>query len=412
MTDFCQDYQAANNVIARRSPYLPVRCWIQSVVNFPSTAEYDAHPPTSVLFVLPLGMLPMIPATLLWGLFCLTSYLVTGWLILKELGWRSLAGGAFFVFGSALWPPFADSEKMLNFSQVLTLLLISAWVCERKGHPRYAGILIGVAGLLKFWPALLLLSSIVQRRWSVVWSGVFTFVVGTLLTLLVLGPGAYSTYLGAVQTNEHFYVPSEMNLSLVSVVTRLFIGNRGPGYTATPLFHELPLPAAILLGELIAVLFLGGVLGFLRWCCRQGSSEAGQLLAYGLLVTVVLLIFPVTWYWGTVTLLLPCATLVLALRQIPPPPTWWWWALAVSLLVPSGFAWPISWGTGYLLGIAPPVLAGWITLLFDLPCAALALFAGLQAWLLWQIVSHAESNQVIVNDAVSQPEELMTQQVR
>lgn len=387
VTDFCQDYQAARYVLQGLSPYLPVHCG-SAYGRLPAPVEYDAHPPFSVLLVLPLGLLPKLSASLLWGLVCLASYLAAGWLLLKELGWRSLGGIALFVAGSAVFPSFIDAEKIQNFGQILTLLLVAAWVLERRGHATWAGALIGLAGLLKIWPAALLLGALLLRRWPLVRSGAVTLVAGSLLALLVLGPSANLAYLGPVQANEQYWVPSEVNLSVVGVVVRPLAGYHGPtnpSYVIPSLVQGFSLAGAVLLGEIVALAFLMGTLVFLWWQRKQQMSEAGQLLSYGLLVTVMLLVFPTTWYWSMITLLLPGATLFLALRRIHRPPTWWWLALEASLLMPFGLDFPIGWAAGTLLHTYPAgFFTGWIALLFDLPTIGVLVFSGLQAWLLWQ----------------------------
>ncbi len=387
MNDFCQDYGAVHFVLQGQSPYGMLRCWTSAGVRIPAPIEYDAHPPSSVLLFLSLGLLPRLGATLLWGVSCVAMYLATGWLLLKELRWRLPASLALFALGSAFWPPAALSAQLLNFAQLLTLLLLVAWLLERRGHTTWAGIVLGLAGLLKFWPAALLLGFVLQRRWKPALAGCVTLVVGSLLTLLVLGWHGYADYLGPVQANERYWVPSDVNLSLVGVVARPFTGYPENTYTIPALVSGVSLATAVLLGECFAGLVLVGALCWLVWCCRRGRSQAEGLLTYGVLLTVVLLVFPMTWYWEAITLLLPCATLILALRQLPRPPSWWWIALEASLLVLFGGAWLVIYLANWLFQRHLGGLAGWATLLFDVPSAALVVFAGLQAWVLWQVSS-------------------------
>ena len=390
MTDFCQDYLAAQNVLRAQSPYLPIRCWVGvPAVHLPISIEYDSHPPPSVLLFLPLALLSRLDATLIWGCCCLAAYLAAGWLLLKTVGWSSLAGVAVFVLFSAIWPPLRSAEAELNYDQVMLLLLVAAWLLERKGHSRWAGVLIGLAGLLKLWPAALLLGAGIDRRWKLVSAGALTLFGGTLLTLLALGAPAYGAYLGPVQANYRALVPSELNLSLVGVITRSLAGYRGPPYVLPAVFGGLSLGEAVWLGEAIAGLFLIGTLLLLWWCGRHEKSEAGKLLGSGLLVTGLLLVFPAVWYASMILLLLPCTTLLLALRQLPRPPRWWLLALEGCLLLLFGGAWLIPQHT--LQGPATN-LTGWETGLFALPTGALLLFAGLQAWLLLQVGNRAVTN--------------------
>jgi hypothetical protein len=123
-------------------------------------------------------------------------------------------------------------------------------------------------------------------------------------------------------------------------------------------------------------------LALIWWATRRSQSDVTLPLSQGLLVTMLLLAFPVNPYWGQVTLLLPFAPLILALRQVPKPPRWWYLLLAVSLAGPLDLGWYFYKVPGWALRQGVP--AGWVTLLFGVPMAALLLFAGLQAYLLWR----------------------------
>ncbi len=381
-TDFCTDYTAAERVRQGLQPYIPLHCSAGSF-SFPNgLREYDTHPPSSVLLLLPFALLSMSQAVLIWGLCSLAAYLASGALLLKELGWYTLRGGALFVVGSMLWLPFLFSETFLNFGQILTLLLIIAWLLARRGQHGWAAWLLGMAGLLKLWPAALLLLLPIQGRWRPALVGGVTLALGMLLALLVVGPDAYVTYLGPVRLNETLAAPSEANVSLVGAVARLFTGL--PSGLA-PLLPGLSLMAGVALAEGLAALFLVGVVGLLWWSYRRGDSEVVDLLSMGLLVTALLLAFPMTWYWMLITLLLPCATTLLALRQLPRPPRWWLALLVGGLLPVAGPGWIAIRLPEWLQQVEHAGPVAWHFLVLGLPTVGLLCFAGAQAWLLWRV---------------------------
>jgi hypothetical protein len=383
--DFCQDYQAVQHLLQGRSAYAAVHCWVGvGTSNVPITSEYDPHPPASVLLALPFGLFPHPSATLLWGCFCLAAYLAAGWFLLGEVGWRSLPGVALFALGSALWPPLRLSLSLQNFAEVTLLLLVGSWLLERRGKHRWAGVLLGLAALLKLWPVALLLGAIIYRRWAIVRSALLILVSGALLTVLILGPRAIANYLGPVQANEHAWVPGRENLSIVGAVARPLTGYNDHTYVVPQLLTGVSLSSAVLLGEIVAGVILLATLFFL-WRCRQrDTSAAGELLAQSVLIPLLLLIFPVTWYWSLTVLLLPAALLLLALRQLKSPPTWWWLSLHITLLFPLGAAWLSLWLANGLLEQPQNAFTGWVTLLYDVPTAALLMLGGLQAWLMWK----------------------------
>jgi hypothetical protein len=132
-----------------------------------------------------------------------------------------------------------------------------------------------------------------------------------------------------------------------------------------------------------------GILALLwrRW--RLAPRPAPAALSWGILVTVLLLVFPLTWLWEVIPLLLPCAAIVLAQRQVGRPPRWWLVWLGFSLL-------PLALHRSWLLGMAGWLLhqqaaglAGLGVLLYGLPTYGLLLFTGAQLWLLWRAQSPA-----------------------
>jgi hypothetical protein len=105
-----------------------------------------------------------------WGIFSIVCWLGSLGLILRELWpairqrlapmWRPLLIAALINF-----PPV---ESHLFWGQVqlqLLLLLTASWLCLRRGREGWAGVLLGLAIVLKLFPALLIAPLLVQRRW-------------------------------------------------------------------------------------------------------------------------------------------------------------------------------------------------------------------------------------------------------
>lgn len=380
--DFCQDYIAAQRLLHGEMPYLPLNSWV-GYAACPVALPYDAHPPFSILVFVPFALLPKTSAALLWGFCSLAAYLASGVLLLKELGWRVLPGMALFTIGSSFWTPLALAQQTQNLEQLLLLLLVAAWILERRGYSGWAGVLLGLAAMLKLWPVGLLLGAIIWRKWRLVLAGGVVMCLALAVTLIVPGPAAYAAYLGPVRVSELDSVPTRASVSLVGAFTRLFTGY--PAHPPIlPLVTGLSLPSAVLAGEVIAALFLLIVLAMLWWRRKQGLEMPAELLCQGILMTLLLLTFPLIWYQSLVLLLLPVTTMLLALRALPRPPRWWWTGLWISLIILLIPGWVLLDLPGKLITYDAHRLAGIAALLAGVPTAVVALFAVEQVWLLWK----------------------------
>jgi hypothetical protein len=373
--DFCQDYLAARQVLLGMSPYSPLLASPDYHLCM-SPLTYDAHPPFSVLLVLPLGLLPRVAASTCWAVLALACYLACGALLLKALGWWTLRGAALFVAGSLVWVPFSGSQYSQNFAEVLMLLVLASWLLERSGHQSFAGIALGLAVLLKIWPLVLFAIVLIRRRDKLALAGAATILLGTLATVLAFGFQTYATYLGPVLHQEAVDVPQSVNVSLAGALARLWTGFDDPAILVfSPLFSGLSVSEAVLLGEGAAALLVLGTLALVVWGLRHAQGKAMEWVCRGLLVTALLLGFPISWNWGVITLLLPLGTTLLALRHLPRPPRWWFVVLGLGLaLLVNPERLP------FLMARAYPLFASAV---FSLPTLGLLLFALAQAQLLF-----------------------------
>ena len=105
---------------------------------------------------------------MLWGFLSLAAYLVSGRLLLRALHLPVWQGLALFVGSSVFWVPPLVATQWLNLQQLLLLLLVSVCLLQQRHQDTWAGVLLGVAGLLKIWPLVILVIPILQRRWRLV----------------------------------------------------------------------------------------------------------------------------------------------------------------------------------------------------------------------------------------------------
>ena len=381
--DFCQDYWSAVAVLHGQAVYPPIYCWA-GYMHLPVAVEYNSHPPTSILLYAPFGLLPKIPATMLWGFLSLAAYLASGWLLLRSLHWPTLQGLAIFAVGSLFWQPAVQAIQVLNMGQVLLLLLVVVWLLDRQQRNAWAGVVLGMAGLLKIWPLVILVIPLLQRRWRLVAAAGCVVLLGSLAAFIVEGPSAFLAYAGPIRINEQDWITHAGNESVAGTVAGLFTGFRGAVFPPVALVPGIPQNTAILLGELLGAVLMGGGVWLLFWKRRLLQDETGKLIAWGFVVTLILLAFPLTWPWGTITELLPITTLALALRRLPCPSLWWRVLIGASLLFLS-----VPYTPQLIIILSQSSfryhqsgLAALGILEVVCPTLGLLLFAGAQAWLL------------------------------
>src|SRR5215472_4957788 len=97
--DFCQDYTSIVSLLHGHTAYPPVFC-NSTFPLLPGGVEYDAHPPTSIVLLIPFGLLPKFTSMILWGVLALVAYFTSIWLLLRAVSWPVLPGLAIFAFGS------------------------------------------------------------------------------------------------------------------------------------------------------------------------------------------------------------------------------------------------------------------------------------------------------------------------
>ncbi len=294
--------------------------------------EVNAHPPTSVLMVLPFAALDYSSATLAWNLLSLLALGISLWLLCRGLSvgfspWALLPLVALLLLCS----PFRQQMNQGQLNLVLLLLLTLVWAAARTGRPIWAGVFLGVATAFKIFPGFLLLHFAVQKRWNIVASALIALVSITALTAAVLRPVTYTTYVADVLPQVNEFRCDWMNSSVVGLSTKLF-------HPVSERRNLVPLWPNDQLAWLVGVLGCGIVLVLWWYAERRAHSDRDQDFAFGLSVTTMLLVSPITWDHYFLLLIIPLAILWVSLPEtttarvsflaailvlcLPPVPLW------------------------------------------------------------------------------------------
>jgi alpha-1,2-mannosyltransferase len=293
--DFRQDYLAAQHLLSGSSIYSDFQ-------------PENNHPPFTPLLFIPFSLLPFGFAILFWSMLSILFYMLSAWIVLKELNitlpleWKAALIG----IGLA-WYPFQGHIALGQLSLLIVVCLVSCWALLRRGNQYAAGCLLGFACLIKLFPAAIFLYLILRKRWRAVLSAVFVIAIGGVLTWAAVGTQDILHYFQVIAPkNASDYATFPVNVSLAGVISRLFVdGLWVRPVVSSPILSKLFITAV----NLIIVLFLG------RFIINARKRSIADDAAFGMTCIGMLLLSPITWAHIFPILILPLGILFKLLTE-------------------------------------------------------------------------------------------------
>jgi len=188
-------------------------------------------------------------------------------------------------------------------NMILLALMIGAFRWDIRNQGRLAGIVLGIAILIKVSPAILLWYFLCRARWTtLVWSGIVVLAVG-----LVTFPWTYDyNLLYLTEVMPHLSQPQAhaVNQSLNGFFSRILTDNvfSTAWVNAPTLSRLLTLAASGVMGVFSLLVVFRGV--------RPVQSSLRQhLYAYLLLITISVIVSPLAWENLYVLLVIPLLAL-------------------------------------------------------------------------------------------------------
>lgn len=267
--------------------------------------------PFFVIVMTPWSLLPLRVAIV--AFFWLSLVLLGAGVLLAERLLRGRLGDSpspALLVTLGLMAPYITSWAVLGAIEAPVLaLILGAWFLSTRGRPWSAGLLLGLAGLLKIIPAMLLAFFLLRGQWRVVLSaGATAVLLGAGLPLLVLGPqatleqhrGFYQRAIGEhspVQTIRAAHPRKAIytNNALPIVLRRLLSPvNADPGPHGRVLHVNLAQLGPRTIGTIYGILVVG-VLSttVIRTLRATGDSQVRG--AFGLWCCAMLICAPLLW---------------------------------------------------------------------------------------------------------------------
>jgi hypothetical protein len=223
-TDFTGDYVSARAHLDGGDPYGSLSTlehrYVTPVGNPPSGITANPHPPAYVDLAIPIARLSYSTARTVWLSVMTLSFVIGLGLALRELGIRWV--WAFSISVGCLWLRITRISLLTaQIDGILLLLIVLGWLALRRGRDRQAGIALGAAAALKFFPLFLIIPVLRARRWRVAKWQLGSLILLTVGTSSVLGMSAVWAFVTrAAPQNLRNWVGAPHNLSLTAIPLR------------------------------------------------------------------------------------------------------------------------------------------------------------------------------------------------
>ena len=285
--------------------------------------HYATDPPTYLLAFEPLTLLPLERAFWLWEALNLAALLVSLALLFKGSGlgaWTTLA----IVALALLYPPVGE-HFFYGQNKIFVLLMLALMIrWMAGGHDAAAGLILGVAVLMRGFPLLIVGYLLLRRRWRAIAYTILGIVAGALATIAFLGlPQTLSFSHGLQTVAMPRYLAVPINVSLGAFVSRMYWYSIGAGPGLSNLIRRL----------LVAAAQLGVLALTVKATLKSRDSEDLDWRAFALWVVTAVLLAPTAWVHYLVLMLIPFVFMAIAAGHGRANHRAIWMAVASFLLI-------------------------------------------------------------------------------
>jgi len=176
---------------------------------------YWSYPPHIVLLLWPLGLLPYLPAYVVWCVVGLGLYLLAAW-----SGGVSRQHMLFLAVA-----PGVAVNVFFGQNGFLTAALLVGGLANLERRPILSGILFGILSIKPQFGLLLPVLLVMTGRWRVIAAAVATVAVLVAATSLWFGPDIWLDYVRKVSPQQHWLLTDGGGL-LFAMVSSAFVSGR------------------------------------------------------------------------------------------------------------------------------------------------------------------------------------------
>ena len=304
--DFAHYYTYGTVVSLGLDPFDPQAVSrVDAMLNIRRAGSAANYPPLFYVLMQPWVLLPFHYAKVAWVVAGQTCLLGSVLLCVRQVGAVSPVRVAAVLFVVLNYQPLAESIVLGQSNLLLLVLVTVAWWGLRAGHPWAAAAAVAGALCIKAQFGILLLLLWWMGYGMVSARALFLSGLGLVVSLILLGPAHHLEYLRYVTALPDYLLTWTANLSPRATLHRLF---EASGMART-------IADGLWLACGVGILFLAA-----RAIPRPLPSSSPALdWAWGLGLTAILLLSPLTEEHHLVVLLLPLTLLLLDESHAPLP---------------------------------------------------------------------------------------------
>lgn len=306
-SDFNLFYSSASSFLKGESMYvrLPRQpggyAPVSSVERDQSRLCPTMNSPVHTLIHVPFIFLPLRASFWLWSVLSVIMGLHAAAMIASIKSKQGERHDDFLTWSIVLFcyfPTLANGILGGQWGLCMLWFVVLIWVKAREGRDNLAGLLLGVALLLKITFGMYLFFFLFRKSYKLIVLAISIFLLGNLSVLTILGANPYVEYFGAMALMSDV-VTGTWNASFSGFFYRLL----GGGIAGSYMRYELLGQALIVFGVAVtlwAVAYQG---------CRSRSNLDGFDIGFSLTTVAMLLVSPLGWMYYFPMLLLPFVVL-------------------------------------------------------------------------------------------------------
>ena len=221
---------------------------------------------------------------------------------------------AWIVFFGLTFQPILDNMWHGNISALIFFVFCLSYWLLRRNHPWLAGLALGFIVLLKFYPAFFLLYFTWRRKWSLIAGAVVSCLAMLAVSVLTVGWAGNLAYFQMVLAElRSGGIPAFNNQSISGFLLHALTQGDVNAW------NEIGTPPVV---TVLRLALAGALIVLIAWAMRrrpEATSDplGAQDLDLALVIGVMLLASPITWYHYYVWLLFPLLILLDMLLMSP-----------------------------------------------------------------------------------------------